>query len=116
MPLVFCSATSADRPRRSVSAVFLARRSVPQFVQVFGFGKNERHWVGNLRRGGNPPVDFFKRSTSAGKQPARRIPSGHTKSHYFALPRQNSGSTSAKSLDTRRTRGSTRNSKCSRLS
>src|ERR1035437_8559758 len=49
MPLVFCSATSADRPRRSVSAVFLARRSVPQFVQVFGFGKNERHWLGKLR-------------------------------------------------------------------
>jgi len=24
---------------------------VPQFVQVFGFGKNERHWLVKLRAG-----------------------------------------------------------------
>ena len=55
MPLVFRSATSADRPSRAAQsarqAVFplpLVWIAVPRFVQVSGLGKNEWYWVDNL--------------------------------------------------------------------
>src|ERR1019366_9244797 len=84
MPLVFCpaiSAGSAGRSSRSTQSLVFAWSlwsiSVPRFLQVSGRGKNERHWVGNLRPIGNRPdpkgTPRPSQRTGGGNQPPRRL-------------------------------------------
>src|ERR1035437_5104029 len=76
MPLVFCPAISAGSVGRSsrstespVFAWSLASISVPRFLQVSGRGKNERHWVGNLRRVGQRAEPVGRKRVAHGPRP-----------------------------------------------